>query len=126
LPGRLPPDRREPERGPAPARADPPQRAGARSQRRPGGDTPAAVSSYARIHRLLPQFRYLIGTRKELLPVWHAWHVPAVARDPDLVDHTAYTVLLDRGGRERAVYDARIHAQDVVQDVRLLLKQEDG
>jgi protein SCO1/2 len=92
----------------------------------PARDTPAAVRSYARIHRLLPQFHYLIGSRKELRPVWHAWHVSAVARDPDLVDHTAYTALIDQDGRERAIYDARVRARDVVHDVRLLLKEDGG
>jgi protein SCO1/2 len=87
----------------------------------PAGDTPAAVRSYVRVHRLLPEFRYLMGSRRELRPVWRAWHVSAVARDPELVDHTAYTALLDRGGRERAIYDARVRAGDVAHDVRLLL-----
>jgi protein SCO1 len=87
----------------------------------PAGDTPAAVRSYVRVHRLLPEFRYLMGSRRELRPVWSAWHVSAVARDPELVDHTAYTALLDRGGHERAIYDAQVGAGDVAHDVRLLL-----
>ncbi len=92
----------------------------------PEGDTRAAVRSYALAHRLLPQFHYLIGTRSELKPVWDAWHVAAIASDPERVDHTAYTALLDPQGRERAFYDAQLRARDVVHDVRLLLKEVDG
>src|SRR3954469_17580674 len=39
----------------------------------PKGDDPASVRKFIRAHRLLPQFRYLTGTRKELAPVWRAY-----------------------------------------------------
>jgi protein SCO1 len=92
----------------------------------PKGDSPAAVRSFVRTHRLLPQFRYLIGTRDELERVWRAYGVAAVAQDPELVDHSAYTALVDPEGRELALYDARVQARDVVHDVRLLLRKEGG
>jgi protein SCO1 len=87
----------------------------------PEGDTAAAVTKYRREHHLLPEFIYLIGTRPELLRVWKAYHVEAVARDPDLVDHSAYTVLIDQHGKARALYDSRVRARDVLHDVRVLL-----
>jgi protein SCO1/2 len=87
----------------------------------PNGDTAATVTKYRREHRLVPEFIYLIGTRPELLRVWKAYHVEAVARDPDLVDHSAYTVLIDQNGKARALYDSRVRARDVVHDVRVLL-----
>jgi protein SCO1/2 len=89
----------------------------------PRGDTEAAARTYARSHHLLPEFRYLIGTRRQLEPVWRAFHVAAVASDAEAVDHSAYVALIDRNGRERAHYDAQVHASDVVADVRVLLRE---
>jgi protein SCO1/2 len=87
----------------------------------PAGDTVRAVRAYAREKHLLPQFRYLIGSRAELRRVWSAWHVLAVESKPDLVDHVAYTALVDRAGKERVLYDASVHATQVVHDLRVLM-----
>lgn len=86
----------------------------------PKGDTPAAVRRYVVQHRLLPQFRYLRGDRAQLEPVWKAYGVSAQATRLDLVDHSAYELLIDPDGRGRATYDARVKAADVVHDVRAL------
>lgn len=87
----------------------------------PKGDTPAAVRAYARRMRLLPQFRYLIGSRAELQRVWKAWHVLAVSTKPDLVDHVAYTALVDPTGKERVLYDSSVRASQVLHDLHVLL-----
>jgi protein SCO1 len=87
----------------------------------PRGDTAKAVRTYEKLHHLLPEFHYLIGSKPKLLRVWEAWGVAAVASDPELVDHTAYTMLVDRAGKGRVIYDAHIQAKQVVHDVRLLL-----
>jgi protein SCO1/2 len=86
----------------------------------PKGDTPTAVKRYVSVRGLLPQFRYLIGTRARLSPVWAAYHVLAVSKKPNVVDHVAYTVLIDPKGRMRLLYDAQVKARDVVHDLRLL------
>jgi protein SCO1/2 len=87
----------------------------------PVGDTPNAVRAYAREKHLYPQFEYLIGTRAELRRVWKAWHVLAVQAKPDLVDHVAYTALIDTKGKERVLYDSSVHATQVVHDLRVLM-----
>jgi len=87
----------------------------------PGGDTPENVDKYAKAHHLLPEFHYLTGTRAELMQVWKDYDVAAVAWDPELVDHTAYTMLVDRSGGGRVIYDASVKAKDVVHDVNELL-----
>lgn len=89
----------------------------------PKGDTPAAVRAYAKSKHLEAAFHYLIGTRAQLRPVWAAWQVLAVDRKPDLVDHVAYTALVDPAGKERALYDSQVNAQQVLHDLRLLKKQ---
>jgi protein SCO1/2 len=87
----------------------------------PRGDTAKAVRAYEKLHHLVPEFHYLIGSKPELLRVWKAWGVAAVASDPELVDHTAYTMLVDRSGNGRVIYDSHIKSKQVVHDVRLLL-----
>jgi protein SCO1/2 len=89
----------------------------------PKGDTPAAVRAYEKSKHLEPSFHYLIGTRAQLRPVWAAWHVLAVDRKPDLVDHAAYTALVDPSGKQRVLYDSQVNAQQVLHDLRLLKKQ---
>jgi protein SCO1/2 len=87
----------------------------------PKGDTPKSVDEFAQAHHLLPQFHYLVGSRTELTRIWKDYGVAAVASDPELVDHTAYTMLVDRSGEGRVIYDSQVQAKDVVHDVRLML-----
>ncbi len=89
----------------------------------PKGDTPAAVRAYAKSKHLEPAFHYLIGTRAQLRPVWAAWHVLAVDGKANLVEHVAYTALVDPAGKERVLYDAQVNAQQVLHDLRVLKKQ---
>jgi protein SCO1 len=88
----------------------------------PRGDTPAAVRAYAKRMHLLPQFLYLTGTSAQLARVWRAYDVLAVARKPDLVDHVAYTVLVDPKGERRVMYGARVRAQQVLHDLRVVMR----
>jgi protein SCO1/2 len=87
----------------------------------PKGDTPKAVRLYAKRHRLLPEFHYLTGSHAELAEVWADYGVTAVERDPELIDHSAYTLLVDRKGLGRAIFDAAARPKAIVHDVRLLL-----
>ena len=86
----------------------------------PKGDTPQSVDAFAKAHHLPPEFHYLTGSPEELMKVWKAYDVAAVARDPELVDHTAYTMLADRSGQGRVIYDSHVKAADVAHDIRLL------
>jgi len=87
----------------------------------PRGDTRAAVRRYIAARGLLPQFRYLIGTKAELTKAWAAWHVIAVRQTPEVVDHVAYTALVDPTGKQRVLYDSRVTAAQVLHDVRKLM-----
>ena len=84
----------------------------------PKGDTPASVHRFVRAHRLLPQFRYLTGTRAQLEPIWKAYHL--AVQPGTVVSHSAFEVLVDRRGYERLLYDAQVKAGDVVHDLRAL------
>jgi len=89
----------------------------------PKGDTPQAVRAYAKKMRLDPRFHYLIGSPAELRKAWSAWHISSVSRAPNLVDHIAYTSLVDGRGRDRVLYDAQVSAQQVLHDLHVLSKQ---
>jgi protein SCO1/2 len=87
----------------------------------PKGDTPKAVKAFVRNHRLLPQFHYLTGTARELEPVWKAYQVtPVVPKGPD-PDHTLYTLVVDRSGKARILFDALARPPAITHDVKLLL-----
>jgi len=83
----------------------------------PKNDTPAAVRTFLRAHRLGPRFHYLTGTRAQLAPVWARYHVAAIAGPRPIVSHSAFEVLVDAQGRERILYDAQITAPDVQRGV---------
>jgi protein SCO1/2 len=85
----------------------------------PKGDTPAAVSAYARAKHLRPAFHYLRGTRTELAPVWKGFYI-GQQDAPGAVLHTALTVLVDKDGRERVRYDASATPADIEHDVAAL------
>ena len=87
----------------------------------PRGDTRAAVRRYIASKGLLPQFRYLIGTKAELAKTWAAWHVLSVRQSPELVDHVAYTALVDPTGKQRVLYDSKLTSTQVLHDLRRLM-----
>jgi len=87
----------------------------------PKNDTPTAVKRYVKAHRLVPEFRFLTGTKKQLAPVWNRYHVAVIANASGAtVGHTTFEVLVDGHGLERALYDSHVSAADVVHDVRAL------
>ena len=88
----------------------------------PTGDTPAAVRAFVETHRLLPEFRYLTGSRRTLARVWRAYYVGTerIAGNP-LVGHSAYVLLVDGEGRGRVHYPGVPTSADVLHDLRALL-----
>jgi protein SCO1 len=87
----------------------------------PARDTPATARKYARDHRLLPTFRWLLGTREELVRVWDAYDVAVLPGPKNTVSHSAIQLLIDPEGHERLVYDSQVQTADVVADLRTLL-----
>jgi len=89
----------------------------------PRGDTPATVRAWLRREQEPAQFRYLIGSRQQLAPVWRAWYAaPQVPNDPESA-HTAIVWLVDARGRLVANVPAGrpFDASDLAHDVRTLL-----
>ena len=47
----------------------------------PAHDTPRAVGAFARSHALVPQFRYVVGSKSELQPVWQGYNLIVQPRE---------------------------------------------
>ena len=90
----------------------------------PEGDTPAAVRTFTLRHRLVPQFRWLLGTRRQLEPVWRDYNVLVIGRSAERIEHSAPILLLDRRGRPLLFYRNTVGAQAVLDDLRRLLRGE--
>jgi protein SCO1/2 len=86
----------------------------------PRGDTRAAVRRFVARRALVRQFRYLVGTRAELAPVWQSWNVLVEPRNLERVEHSALIWLVDASGRTRASYGADVTAAVVAHDLRAL------
>ena len=88
----------------------------------PRFDTPAAVSQFVHERHLLPQFHYLRGTAAQLKPIWQAYNILVVPKNPDVMAHTASITLIDRRGKARIVYAATATARDILPDTERLLR----
>jgi protein SCO1/2 len=86
----------------------------------PERDTLSTVRRYARQHRFVPGFHWLIGTRVELRRVWRAYHVAVLPGPKGTISHSTFQLLVDPEGRMRLAYDATVQTADVVHDLRLL------
>jgi protein SCO1 len=89
----------------------------------PRGDTPAAVRAWLLRQREPHQFHYLVGTRRELAPVWRAWYAaPQIPGDPESA-HTAIVWVVDARGRLAAKVAAGgpFNSRGLAHDMRSLL-----
>lgn len=89
----------------------------------PRGDTPEAVRTWLRRQRQPQQFRYLIGSQRELEPVWDAWYAaPQIPGSPESA-HTAVVWLVDARGRLAAKVGAgrAFDTAGLARDVRSLM-----
>ena len=72
----------------------------------PEGDTPARVRRWLREQGLPPNLRYLVGTRRELRPVWKAYYAAAQPPRSEESRHTTSIWLIDGRGRLRTKFSA--------------------
>ena len=74
----------------------------------PPGDTPATVKAFLERHDLVGRMDYIVGTRKELAPLWKAWQVAAQPPGRPVSAHSARIVLIDDEGNQVGAYSAAI------------------
>ena len=87
----------------------------------PRGDTFTSVRRYAKEKNLLPQFRYLVGSKQELQPVWSAYGILIDPVNLESIDHTGRIIVIDRKGELRAGFPPTVAAAKVLADVKKLL-----
>ncbi|MEO9174659.1 MAG: SCO family protein [Gaiellales bacterium] len=90
----------------------------------PVGDTVKDVRAYLKVRGVLHRFQYLVGTRKQLAPVWNSYHIDS---EPDpklggrLVGHTGIVIGIDAAGKERTYYPSSpLKPAWMIHDVPLL------
>jgi protein SCO1/2 len=86
----------------------------------PKGDTASAVRAFVRSHGLHSEFHYLTGPVARMRSIWSAYHV-TTTRYGTHAYHTLYTMLIDKSGRDRVLYDATAKPAAIAHDVRILL-----
>jgi protein SCO1/2 len=93
----------------------------------PERDTPAKASEYARY--FAPAFYGLSGTEDQLAPVWEDYGVyyQLNKETPEdtayTVDHSSQVYLVDAGGNLRLTYSFGTPAEQILADVRHLLRR---
>ena len=80
----------------------------------PKGDTRSAVKAFLGQHHAGPRFRYVIGSRAALAPVWRKYHIASLPGPAATVSHSAVSILIDQKGRERFLLDSQLTARDVL------------
>jgi protein SCO1/2 len=87
----------------------------------PRGDTFASARRYVADKHLLPEFRYLVGTKQDLRPVWTAYGVLVDPVNLESIDHTGRILLIDPKGELRAEFRPNAPAATMLEDVKKLL-----
>ena len=87
----------------------------------PFGDTPASAREFLAKQKMTGRMRYVLGTRRQLQPVWRGFAVQPQLRDSE---HQALITLVDRKGLQRvAVAINQTSPEDLAHDIRVLEKQ---
>jgi protein SCO1/2 len=87
----------------------------------PDNDDPTAAKAFLLNRRLRGYLDYLLGTRRELAPVWREF---GFAPQTDAQEHNSYVVLLDKQGRQRIGFPANyLTPEDLGHDMRLLVRE---
>lgn len=91
----------------------------------PEGDTRPAVRRWLTKLRMPDNFRYLIGTAKDLQPVWRDHYAAAQPAGNPNSAHSASIWLIDRRGRWRTKFSGGVPVRpaDIAHDLRILLDE---
>lgn len=87
----------------------------------PANDTPDRAQKFLLGRRLRGYLDYLLGTRRELQPVWREY---GFAPQTDEREHNSYVVLLDGEGRQRVGFPVNfLTPEALAHDLRLLVRE---
>jgi protein SCO1 len=89
----------------------------------PNGDTPATVRSFLAAHEMTGRMEFLIGTFKELSPVWRAYGIQVQAspeKRENTIGHSAFLYGITGRGDVLVLYPPTFDPAWIVHDVPLL------
>jgi protein SCO1/2 len=87
----------------------------------PANDTPERAQEFLLERRLRGYLGYLLGTRRELQPVWREY---GFAPQTEKREHNAHVVLLDGEGRQRIGFPIQfLTPEALAHDLRLLVRE---
>jgi protein SCO1/2 len=87
----------------------------------PRGDTPKTVKRFLALHDMTGRMEYLIGTKRELAPVWRKWGISVQGTPDDReVSHSAQVFGITGSGRAATLYPANFKPRWIVHDVPVL------
>jgi protein SCO1/2 len=87
----------------------------------PPRDTPERAKRFLAEQRVTGRMRFLLGPRSQLQAQWKAF---AIQRQTEDLEHSAYTILVDRAGRQRVAYPSNaLIPEDLAQDIALLERE---
>jgi protein SCO1/2 len=87
----------------------------------PFGDTRASARAFLAKQKMTGRMRYVLGTRRQLQPVWRGFAIQPQLRDSE---HQAYITLVDRTGLQRvAVAINQTSPEDLAHDIKVLEHQ---
>ena len=89
----------------------------------PKRDTPNAVKQFLAARGATGAMDYLIGSRKQLLPVWKAWGIAISTNKYEQTEgHTAVVFGITPSGKIAVAYPSSFTPADIVHDVPLLAR----
>ena len=87
----------------------------------PAHDTPASVQAFLRKERITAPFRWVLGTKAQLQPIWKGY---AVTPQTAEAEHMARIVLIDKQGVQRVGYPFdQTTPGRIAHDMRLLARE---
>jgi protein SCO1 len=87
----------------------------------PDNDTPDRAQEFLLSRRVRGYLDYLLGTRRELKPVWRKY---GFAPQTETQEHNSYVVLLDGDGRQRIGFPVQfLTPEALTHDIELLLRR---
>jgi protein SCO1/2 len=87
----------------------------------PDNDTPDRAQEFLLSRRVRGYLDYLLGTRRELQPVWRKY---GFAPQTETREHNSYVVLLDGSGRQRVGFPVQfLTPEALTHDIQLLLRR---
>ena len=89
----------------------------------PKRDTPNAVKQFLAARRATGAMDYLIGSPKQLLPVWKAWGIAVSTNKYERTEgHTAVVFGITPSGKIAVAYPSSFTPADIVHDVPILAR----